>query len=171
MINASVAIGMVEGLRQSGYVIDEKSIREGIKSAVWPGRFEIIRHDPLVILDGAHNPGSCRVLVKTLKDIFPKKNITLVLGVSADKDQKGICHELDKVACRIIFTKAKSPRAFDFGDFKQNGLFQDKEVVYTSSVREAIHRALKTAKKNGTILVAGSLYLVGEARKLCTSRN
>ena len=166
-MNAAVAVGIVESLQKFSLHISEKAIKNGIAKTRWPGRLEIVKQNPFVVLDGAHNPGSCKVLVQAIKDIFPKKKIILILGVSHDKDRKGICRELNAIAAQVILTKADNPRAFDFKKVNTKILFPKKEVVISKNLKEGLHLAAKKAGPNDIILVTGSLFIVGEARKLC----
>jgi len=77
---------------------DEAAIRRGMATVDWPGRFQIVARDPLVILDGAHNPGGARVLARSLATYFPAQRVTFVIGISADKDQRGILQALEGMA-------------------------------------------------------------------------
>lgn len=165
--NAAVAVGMIEALGESGFKINSRAIQEGIGRTRWPGRFEIINENPFVILDGAHNPGSCRVLAETTKEIFPGKRVILILGISADKDIQGICVELDTIADEIIFTRADHPRAFQFTPNNSRDLFSGKNMSWADNVREAVRAASQKSGENDVVLVAGSLFIVAQVRKLC----
>ncbi len=171
LVNCAVAVAMVESLRHFQFNIVLKAIETGVKNTVWPGRFEIIQHDPMVVLDGAHNPGSCKVLAAAVKDIFKNKKVTLVLGVSGDKDKTGICRELIPISQKIIFTKTNHPRAFEFTKDNIDGVSGIKNVFFTRSIKEALDCAKKETAKDGVILVTGSLFTVAEARTLCEHRN
>ncbi|HOW35456.1 MAG TPA: folylpolyglutamate synthase/dihydrofolate synthase family protein [Candidatus Omnitrophota bacterium] len=168
--NAAVAVGMVEALGEFGLKINSRAIKEGIGHTRWPGRFEIIKKNPFVVLDGAHNPGSCRVLAETIKDIFPGKKVTLVLGISSDKDVKGICAELDGIAGKVILTRADHPRAFEFNRDNSRDLFSGKNISRMDNIQEAIQSALGMSEKNEVILITGSLFVVAQARRLCIDR-
>ncbi len=165
VVNAAVSIGIVEALEEKGFKISEQAVREGIKETIWPGRFEMVRSKPLVILDGAHNSGSSKVLAQTIKDLFPKEKVTIILGISKDKDRKGICRELRKIARQFILTKARHPRALDFKTVRKENLFAGVEVKYTGNIKGAMNLALR--QKEEIIIVTGSLFIVAEARKLC----
>ena len=103
--------------------------------------------------------------------MFPGKEVTLILGVSGDKDRQGIGRELSRVGRRIIFTKANHPRAFEFSKENVNGLFGVKDVLFTKSIKEALGCAKKETAKGGVILITGSLFTVAEARTLCEHHN
>ncbi len=166
VINAAVAIGIVEALRKQTFKISDAAIEKGVARALWPGRFEIVRRQPVIILDGAHNPASAQALVKTLKSLWPDGKITFILGLSLDKDITNICRIFDRIAAKIIFTKANHPRAADLSSVQLTKLFPKKEVVVTSNVSQALRRVFGAAQKRDVIVVTGSLFLIGEARKM-----
>lgn len=163
--NAAVAVGIIEAVEAKGFNVGAQAVREGIKETLWPGRLEVVKSNPLVILDGAHNPGSSKVLVKAIQEIFPKKKPTVVLGISQDKDRKGICWELNKIAGKFILTKADHPRALDFRKVRNENLFGRTTIRYTKNIKEAIR--LTKRQKDGVVLVTGSLFVIGKARELC----
>lgn len=169
LINAAVAVGVAESLLPQEGGINQEAIAQGIEETIWPGRFEVVGEDPLVVLDGAHNPESCRQLTATVREIFPRKRVILILGVSADKDTAGIFSELDKMADEVILTKAQHPRALDFTRGALNGLFAGKKIFFASGITEAMTKAYQRAEANNIILVTGSIFIVGEARELCIS--
>jgi dihydrofolate synthase/folylpolyglutamate synthase len=115
MVNAAVAVGLAESLSRYGTLIGKKAIEGGIEETFWPGRFEIIGKSPYLILDCAHNPASCSVLAETVAEYFPQRKVILILGVSEDKDKRGICQALKPIAHEIILTRAGHPRAYDPG--------------------------------------------------------
>ncbi len=166
--NASVAVGLLLGLKKYHKVaISEDAFKKGLLSASWPGRFEIISENPRIILDGAHNADSARALKDTIGDYFPGKEVILVLGVSKDKDIKGICRYLIPLANKIILTRAGNNRSIDPGELLSflEGLTDVKPQVF-SNVKEALEKAKDISEQDNLILVSGSLYLVAEAREL-----
>jgi len=173
LINAGVAIGIIEALRQYEIFISPEAIREGFKKVYWPGRLEKICDRPAVILDGAQNKASARVLKEAIRKYFQYDKLILVLGISNDKDIKGICQELVGVSDEIVLTKANNPRA---AEPKEVGcMIQDSgyriNICLTRNVEEAISSAKEKAKEDDLILVAGSLFVVGEARKIILTHN
>jgi dihydrofolate synthase/folylpolyglutamate synthase len=162
IINAATAIGAVEALRFYGINVGVDSIRRGIYNTLWPGRCEMVAKNPLVVLDGAQNLASAQALKKAIKDNFKYKKVILVLGVSQDKDLRGICQELRSLADTVILTRADNPRAT-----KPEILatyFRGKSSYITQSTKEAKKLAQKLAKKEDLILATGSLFVVGEYR-------
>lgn len=160
--NAAVAIGAIEALRAYGIHIGVRPVREGLDRARWPGRCEVISRNPQIVLDGAQNIASVRALKKAIRENFSYKKLILVLGISNDKDIKGICSEIGKLADEIILTQANNPRATHPRVLA--GHFSGKPVHITSSLKEAKIVACRIAKKEDLILVTGSLFVVGGFR-------
>ncbi len=162
MINAASAIAAVGILGDQGIHIGIDSLSNGLYNTVWPGRCEIIGKTPFVVLDGAQNMASANVLRKTIQERFRYKRLILLLGVSNDKDIKGIAQELKDLADKVILTKSNNPRAASPEDIRK--YFSGKDVYIADSVKKAKSLALRLAHKQDLILVTGSLFVVGEAR-------
>jgi dihydrofolate synthase / folylpolyglutamate synthase len=140
----------------------EDAIRRGLAAVEWPGRFQILRRDPIVIVDGAHNPGGARALAASLAAYFPGQPLTLVLGVSSDKDQAGILAALAPLASRVILTAYAGPRAAAPMALRSLLPATGAKVETADSLGEALSLAM-AGPRTPVICVAGSLYLVGEA--------
>ncbi|HME94075.1 MAG TPA: folylpolyglutamate synthase/dihydrofolate synthase family protein [Methylomirabilota bacterium] len=138
---------------------DEAAIREGLRGARWPGRFQIFRRDPLTILDGAHNPAGARALAASLRAYFPGRPVTFVIGILADKDAGGILAALRPLASRIVLTASTNPRAAAPAALR--ALLPGACVETAGSPKEALARARPDAP-DGLVCVAGSLSLVGD---------
>ncbi|MDP3804208.1 MAG: folylpolyglutamate synthase/dihydrofolate synthase family protein [Candidatus Omnitrophota bacterium] len=166
VVNSATAIGAIEALRFSGITIPMEAVRKGIESARWPGRLEIVGRKPLVILDGAQNRASALALANAVKKIFKHKNLILVLGVSKDKDVKGILDELLPISDFVVLTKSKViERALEPVKIREF-IGEDKKVLLTSGIEEALSKVKELAKPEDLILITGSLFLVGEARDI-----
>jgi dihydrofolate synthase/folylpolyglutamate synthase len=139
---------------------DEAAIRAGLRGARWPGRFQIFRRDPLVILDGAHNPAGARALAASLRAYFPGRTVTFVIGVLADKDAGGILAALRPLAARVILTASANPRAAP-PDALRALLSADARVATARSPRAALAMAI-AEDPHGIVCVAGSLSLIGD---------
>ncbi|MFA5276733.1 MAG: folylpolyglutamate synthase/dihydrofolate synthase family protein [Candidatus Omnitrophota bacterium] len=159
LMNAAVAQKTVEVLNL-GVGID--CVKQGLKNALWPGRCEIAGRSPYIILDGAQNKASAKVIKKAVRDNFNYKKLVLVLGISNDKDIKGICKELSPIADKVVLTKADSIRATAPDTLALQ--FRNKEKYLTASVKEAKALAKSLARRGDLILVTGSLFVVGEFR-------
>ncbi len=171
LINAACAIGAIEALRSYGVKISAGAISRGIKNTRWPGRCEVIKKSPLIVLDGAQNSASARVLKSAIEDNFSAKGgsasggkykrLILVLGISLDKDISGICGTLAPLADEVILTRAATLRATDP---KKLSVYFKRNLYLTQSVKEAKLLSLSLAHKEDLILVTGSLFVVGEFR-------
>lgn len=164
LINAALAVGIVEALGAYSYKVSVDCIRKGLYNTLWPGRLEVLRHKPCIVVDGAQNSASALVLKSAIKSIFKYRKLILVFGVSLDKDIKGILSQLSGLADKIILTAADNPRAAKPEYLKRFLTDKRKEVFLTAGVKEARVLALKISGKEDLILVTGSLFVVGEFR-------
>jgi len=162
IINASVAIGVVEALRDYDIEVGIDALRNGLYNTLWPGRCEVVSRNPLIVLDGAQNVASARVLKQAIEQNFKYQRLFLVLGISQDKDILGICKELDDLADAVILTRANNPRATEPAELAK--YFTAKPVRLANNVREAKKESLDLAKDEDLILVTGSLFVVGDFR-------
>lgn len=165
MDNAAIAIAVIESLPKYGFEISTQAVKNGIARARWPGRFEQIRKKPLTIIDCAHNIDSAKVLVATFKQTFPSRKALLILGMSEDKNIRGVTRILSEIACRVFLTKADHPRAFDFQNMNYQKLVESKPVIYIPRVSEAVAKACEAADRQTVILAAGSVFLAAEVRE------
>ncbi len=164
MKNAAAAVAVIELLPEFGFAIGPKAVRQGFQQARWPGRFEIIKKNPTVILDCAHNVDSARALVRTFKQLFSHRKAVVLLGISSDKDVDGICRVLNAIAHTVILTRADHPRAHIFNLPHIRRLFKGKTVADLPDVKDALRQAHKSAGRSGIILATGSVFLAAEAR-------
>jgi len=160
VLNAAVALAAVSALGKHNIKVRIDSIQKGLYNTLWPGRCEVVAKNPLIILDGAQNAASAKVLKKAVQERFCYRRLILILGVSNDKDIKGIADELYALAGTVILTKANNSRATDPEILA--GYFRKKDKYITNSIAEAKILAQKLAKKADLILVTGSLFVVGE---------
>ncbi len=159
--NAAVALRALE-LAELGVRPPEQ--RRGIALADWPGRLETVHEEPEVVLDGAHNPHAARALQKAARELFASRPVQLVLGMLADKDAREVVALLAPIASRILVTAPKSPRALAAEKLASLAHEKHRDVETVPDAKEAIDRAIARARPNEVVLVAGSLYLVGEVR-------
>ncbi len=165
--NAATAFAALQVLRAQGVKISEAAIRRGFGRVNWPGRFEILQNDPLVILDAAHNTDSARRLRQTLDDYLPDRPIVLVLGVSADKNLGGMLEALGPRVVRALATRSIHPRAMPPGELAAQVEAFGLPVEPVESVEAALPLALEwAAREGGAVLVTGSVFLVGAVREV-----
>ena len=141
--------------------VGDEAVRAGLARTRWPGRLSIVRRDPWIVVDGAHNPDGARALAASLRILFGDRPITFVVGVYADKDARGILDALVPLASRIILTRAHNDRAADPAVLA--GLVSARmPTSVTRSVAEALSLAA-SVPSTPIVCVAGSLAVVGEA--------
>ncbi len=163
--NASVALAALELLGKRGFVLTEEALRSGLSQTRWPGRLEILRRDPLVVIDGAHNLEAFQGLRRALPKIFSYRKMILVLGILQDKAVEGILAEIVPLAYKLILTRPNSPRAADPRRVERIAakLFQG-QILVEEEIVSALQRAFALASPEDLILIAGSLYLISEIR-------
>ncbi len=161
--NAATAIAALEILASAGFAISAADITRGLARVKWPGRFQILQQHPTVLVDGAHNVASMKMLVNNIKAYFAHKRIFLVFGTSCDKDIPGIINELVPLSPQVIVTQASHSRAAPLStlaaEFSKRGI----EPEIKGTVAQAISRALSLAGRRDIICVTGSLFVVAEA--------
>ena len=162
--NALTAIRTVDALVRSGSVkTDETAVRKGLDAAVQPGRMEVIRREsPVIVLDGAHNPEGAEALAKTCGELFGGKRILLVTAMMKDKDIDGI---LSKAADGFIFTRTKDLRSAEPEALAERAAAFGAVGETSGGAGEAVNKALEAADFD-VIIFAGSLYLIGEVRRI-----
>jgi dihydrofolate synthase/folylpolyglutamate synthase len=163
--NAAAAIEAVELLGESGFPIAREAIIKGLREVSWPGRLEMIEDRPPLLLDGAHNPAGARALRAFLNE-FCEGPVTLIFGAMGDKDVEGMAGELFGVAKTIVLTRVKNERAATGARLGKPALGTSRNVIFTESARQALSWARSVTPADGLICVAGSLYLVGEMKRL-----
>ncbi|MGE5279136.1 MAG: bifunctional folylpolyglutamate synthase/dihydrofolate synthase [Deltaproteobacteria bacterium] len=165
LTNASLAVAACEALGMHGVGVTTEAMSRGLAEAYWPGRLEVIRTRPFIILDGAHNRESAGCLAAFLGREFKKMRTWFVLGVSQDKDIRGVIQELEPLADKIILTRSANPRAADPAVLHREYLHKEPHAV-TASVEEALRIAARDSLPDDLIVVTGSLFVVGEAKAL-----
>jgi dihydrofolate synthase / folylpolyglutamate synthase len=159
--NAQTAITALVQLKKMGYPISDEMISQGISKTRWPGRFEIVKKDPAMVLDVSHNPQGAQTLVSTFQSFFPGKRPLFVIGMMADKDYAAFLEALKPLKGRFIVTKPGTARAAETNEMASKIPFAPVEQI--PEVAKAVEKALKTANPNEVIVVTGSFYTAGEA--------
>lgn len=168
MENASAAAAICEDFCEKEKKVDPRAVKRGIRKAFLPGRMEILGREPLMLIDGAQNAASCERLKYSVEHIFEYDRLILLLGVSRDKDIKGVCSALAPLADTIVLTRSAHERALNPEIIR--GHIKKRDVKITASSREALGYALSKARKGDMILAAGSFYLIGEIRLLAAKK-
>ncbi len=165
--NAAVALRALEALDAGGFPVGEGAVRDAFAAARWPGRFEVFPGEPTILLDGAHNPYSVEVLVRSIARIFPERRVVALFAASRDKDQTGMLAALAPAVSRVVFTEASALRAARAPALLalSQGVAPVRPAEAVPSPLDALARARAIAEPDDILLVTGSLYLVGAVRE------
>lgn len=163
--NAATAYAALQAAREQGLALDEEDIRRGFAAARWPGRFEILQSEPTLVLDAAHSPHAARALRQALDDYFPDRPVSLVLGVSADKDLTGIVEPLRPRIAKWVATQSAHPRAMLAAELQRSLAALGLESEVQPDAAAALSETLDAADKGAVVLVAGSVFLVEQVRE------
>ena len=162
VVNAATAYA---ALHASGLVVSDEAVGQGFATVAWPCRFEVVRREPPLILDSAHNTDSFEKLMQTLQDYFPGRMVTLIFGSSEDKDIAGMIQSLKPLLKRVIGTKAVHPRALDPEKVAEAAGRLGIPVESAEPVGAALQRALELSAKDGSIVLsAGSMFVTAEVK-------
>jgi dihydrofolate synthase/folylpolyglutamate synthase len=172
--NATVALAAAEAF--AGVALDEELVRNAFAKASSPGRFEIIKRNPTVIVDAAHNPHGMSALMKTLNSEFDFQRVIGVIGVMADKDVAGLIDEAKKGLDLFIASQNSSTRAMPTAQLAAiaGEFIPDKSLVIAESdLKHAIQSAIQqatdienTSDSNAAVLITGSVVTAGEAKTI-----
>ncbi|GMR09647.1 MAG: folylpolyglutamate synthase/dihydrofolate synthase family protein [Anaerolineae bacterium] len=161
--NGAVAYVAVQTASERGLPTEIRHIQQGLASTEWLGRFQILHHDPAIVLDSAHNRDSALKLRIALDDYFPGRPVTMVFGASSDKDVRGMFLELAPRVSRVILTQAVHPRSEDPEALAQLARAFGFEAEVVVPVAAALQRATEEAESDQVVLATGSLFVVGSA--------
>ncbi|RPJ49526.1 MAG: bifunctional folylpolyglutamate synthase/dihydrofolate synthase [Chloroflexi bacterium] len=170
--NAATAFAALRVAREEGLSITEGDIRSGFAGVSWPGRFEVLRLDPPVVVDSAHNRDSARRLRQALDDYLPDKPVVIIFGASEDKDIGGMLSELAPRISAVVATQSIHPRAMPAArlvEIAQDFHLPAQAVV---PVEKALPAALHLAGKKSVqqepavVLAAGSLFVAAAVREI-----
>lgn len=164
--NATVAIGMIESVRNLGLQISEDAMRHGLANTYWPGRLELLHQKPTILTDSAHTHQSAERVYEAL-EFYPHKRMILLFGASADKDISGMLSILGQQADEIIVTRSTHPRAALPSNLAKLAREANPAVSIhiAEDISEALVMALALANKEDLILVTGSIFIVAGARE------
>ncbi len=170
--NALLALVATESLVTGGAALDADVVEQGFAGTSSPGRLEVVRSSPTVMVDGAHNPASARALVAAVEDAFALTRVVGVVGVMADKDVEGILGELEPLLAEIVVTWAGGARATDPDDLAEvaRDVFGPDRVHVEPRLDDALDVAVQRSEgevdRGSAVLVTGSILLVAQARVL-----
>ena len=167
ILNLSVAMKVIEVLNNRKIVnITTESIIKSIKNVTWKGRLEVLSNNPYVVIDGAHNIQGIKTLSRNIKKYFKYENLHLILGILADKDVEEMIKIITPIAKQVYAVTPNSIRAELADDLKNEIVKYNANCRAFDEYEEAYLEALKNAKENDIILASGSLYMIGDMRKI-----
>jgi len=170
--NASVALTAVEAFFGGAESISDETVREAFASVTSPGRLEVVRRSPTVLVDAAHNPHGAKVLARALEESFDFISVIGVLSIMADKDVDGILSAFDGIFDQVVVTSNGTVRAMSTAELteKAQGVFGADRVTSAPNLADAISQAIALADDAGTsgigVVVTGSVVTAGIARAI-----
>lgn len=170
-LNCGLALAIVDKLSDRGFKTPEHAVVEGLSRVEFPGRMELLKTRPRLLLDGAHNAESMKLLIRSIGLQVRADSMVVIFGCATDKDIDGMLKELALGADKVVFTKAQSPRAADPRDLARKFTEASGKMCQTApDFSTAIELARRAVGRDDLICVTGSLYLVGEAKRYVASR-
>ncbi len=171
ILNLNVALNTIEVLcEQEKAKLDKILVKKSLKDVKWIGRLEVLGMKPTIVIDGAHNIDGIKALRKNIEKYFKYNKIYLLLGILADKQVKEMIEEIAEIAEKIYALTPHSERAELSEDLKNEILKYNLNTIAFESYEEAFLLALKEAKEEDLILISGSLYMIGDMRKIITRK-
>lgn len=170
MENGATAYATLQVVRENGWAVSDDDIRIGFETVYWPGRFEVLRREPPLIVDSAHNRDSALRLRQTLDDYLPGKRVILIFGASDDKDIQGMFDELLPRVSEVITTQSIHPRHANAERLAEIARELGKPAQAVLPVEDALEVALEKAGREGVILGTGSLFVAAAIRNVWHQR-
>ena len=169
--NATLALMTILVLKDKGLInIEEKQIREGLKNTKWPGRLEILKRNPTFLIDGAHNLQGAKTLAESIKK-FKYNKLILGIAILKDKDVDHIVETIVPLADKIIITEVNMPRKMEAEALEKIINKYNKNTIIEKDMKEAIDKSYELAEDGDLIVFGGSLYLIGDIRKIILKNN
>lgn len=171
ILNLSVALNTIETLFENeNIIINRELIEKSLEDVKWIGRLEVLRKKPTVVIDGAHNIDGIKALRKNVEKYFKYKKLYLLLGILADKQVKEMVKEITPIAEKVYALTPHSDRAELCEDLKKEILEYNSNTIALENYEEAFELTLKEAEEDDLILISGSLYMIGDMRKIINLR-
>jgi dihydrofolate synthase/folylpolyglutamate synthase len=164
VLNALTAIQVMELIADRGYRIGSSNIALGLSQTDWPGRLEILDSQPRIVLDGAHNPDAAEKIRRYLENFLQPRQIVMVFGAMRDKAIEEMARKLFPSIKQIILTRVEYERSATPLEILNLLPEYEDSARMTGSVREALIMAKELASDEDTIVIVGSLFLIGEVK-------
>ena len=163
--NAAVVLAVVETLIQKGWRISRQNIYDGIRDVRWPGRFEVVGHDPLFIIDGGHNTQCINALVKSIDDYLEYRRIIALTGVLADKDYMKMYQPVIPEVAEFVCITPPNPRSLPAQELAKYLRLHAVRATACDDIADGVKLAIEKAGKDGVVLCFGSLYSIGDIKR------
>ncbi len=164
--NAATAYAALKTAEKYGLTLSQEAYQQGFRGVVWPGRLEILRRHPPLVIDAAHNRYSALRLRQAMDDYFPGLPIVMVFGASEDKDVAGMFQELLPRVRRVITTQSVHPRAIDAEQLVELAHRSGRSASAIAPIEAALERAMEEAGNEAVVLVTGSIFVAAAAREV-----
>ena len=163
LLNACNVLTAVQVLRGRGWAISDSAVREGLATVEWPGRFQVMRKNPLFIVDGGHNPQCLEALENAIKTYLPGQKLVFLNGCMADKDYGDMFRFLLPYAREFVTVTPRNPRALpaeELSRYITENL--GAKATACATVAEGVRTAIEKAGPDGVVCACGSLYMIGD---------
>lgn len=164
--NAALALEAVSALRKIGFSLSDRQVYDGLLNTRWRGRFTVIQKNPVVIMDGAHNPAAAKELQRSLKLYFQDKKLYYIFGIFQDKDYQKVIELTAPLAEHIITIETRdNPRAMAAKALAEAVAAVNPSVEAADSIQQAVSKTMTLAEQEDAVIIFGSLSFLGEAEK------
>ena len=171
MINLAVALNTIEVIFEGqNEKINVELVEKALEDVEWKGRLEVLNKKPLIVIDGAHNIDGIKSLSYNVKKYFKYKRIILLLGILADKQVDEMIEEITPLAEQVYALTPHSDRAQLNQELKEKIVKYNKNVTAVEDYEEAAIKAISEADEDDLILISGSLYMIGDMRKILVKK-
>jgi len=171
ILNCATVIYTMEELKRLGIEISDEAIEKGLSKVKWIGRMEILERRPLTIIDGAHNIDGIVKLKESLEEYLNYKDIVLILGILADKQVEAMIRVITPIAKRIICVTPHSDRGELAATLKSEVEKYNVNCEAIEDYKKAYEKAFSYCKEDDLLLISGSLYMIGDMRKVITNKH
>lgn len=166
LFNCATSIFAIEELIKIGVKIEKNYIYNSLRKVKWMGRLEIMRNNPIVVIDGAHNPDGIQKLKESIEEYFDYKKLILILGILADKEVNKMVQEIAPMAQKIITVSPNTYRAESSEELCEIVKKVNPNSESKSDYRNAYETALSYCDNDDLLVISGSLYMIGDMRKI-----
>ena len=166
LYNADAVLHTVIALRKRGLSLPTDAVRQGLAEAFFPARLEVLGRKPVILLDGAHNPGGAAALKKAVTDLLPDRNRTAVVGMLADKDVSSVLKLMTPLFKSMVTVTPDNPRAMNNRELAELICSIGGCAEPADRYEDALRQAVEKAGSDGAVVVFGSLYMASDMRRV-----